>query len=372
MDKFITRIAKPPPKSVPGGFSRISTDMAREKLQSITETVGSIENNEIQFPRYFNILLQQMSSLFIVLRTMNQRRNVHLFDRVRAAVELQTRQSFTRETLSMIKAFLPEGYIYESYVSDKRKNLPFKMLVQISNDNDQMFEECKAAAKEKMKQIILGEHRKWCVQNGISVPEGITVLHPDFPLQSFDFKKVKQIKEVGWKELSSPPNPEPSIMEAFASSIKKREESIEPEVQKRANEFMQQNKVSYTGNRLRIYADVIKKDLKKEVYNTIFGAEAEKKENDSFKLRLADIIQTTFLLKKKTALPINDLVTAVKNNDEFYNHNDVSIQKMIEGIANNSAGYFKTQQFSSGKYIQMPDKNKSFNDAKISILGCVL
>ena len=369
MEKFLTRQNNRKKKANGPQVKeqKLSLTNVRDQIDKIDETAEAIRNNEIQLPHYFVVLLQQIDALYVILKTMNIRRNIPLFDKIRAAVELQTRQSFTRETLSMMITFLPDGYIIIEYVEDKRKNLPFTMHILLSDYSDKKFHESKEFAKEKMTNLILHEHKKWCQKHKIKVPKVITVLDPKFPLQDYDFKVIKSIKEVGYKEIEPPPAPSKTILDSFQTEIEKRNEEIEPEVQRRAKEFMEQHKVSYSGKRLQLFGQVIKKEIQSKVYKETFGEQAEKVERATNQLRLADMIQATFISRKKKALPIKELVNAIKTNEEFYNIKENSVEDLILGIVSKSNGYFDEKDIKTTKYIRLPDISKSFNNAKTAI-----
>ena len=367
MEKFLLRETLRKRKEPKPVEEKLSLSNVRTQIDQIDETAEALKNNEIQLPRYLNVLLQQMDALYVILKTMNIRRNVPLFDKVRAAVELQTRQSFTRETLAMMIAFLPDGYIIIEYIEDKRKNLPFKMHIHLSDYSNTLFQENRESAKRKMTDIILREHRKWCQEHKIKVPNVITVLDPKFPLQEYDFKKIKSLSETGYKELAPPPAPSKTIFDSFQTEIEKRNQEIEPEVQRRAKEFMEQHKVSYSGKRLQLFGQVIKKEIQSKVYKETFGDQAEKVERATNQLRLADMIQATFISRKKKALPIKDLVSAIKTNEEFYNIKDKGVEELIEEIVAKSKGYFDEKNIQATKYIRLLDLSKSFNNAKTAI-----
>ncbi|EAY19070.1 hypothetical protein TVAG_247490 [Trichomonas vaginalis G3] len=182
MNSFLKRISAPVQTYTPKESS-YNVKENNNFLDTTEDFVNAQKNNYVQLPNKYNILLSQMEEIFAIFALKRNSQSYPKsieFNKLRTGVE-QGGHSFTQETLASILYLIPKRELVAKWVNDARLKRIYKLKVLLMQKPavDEILKE----ARQTLTSALIKNHDQWCQRNKINVPQGITILHPNFPLQ---------------------------------------------------------------------------------------------------------------------------------------------------------------------------------------------
>lgn len=317
-----------------------------EFADTVNDLLLSKQYKEFQLPRKYNIMLDQIKQLFSTFFCSASFRNTRSFPKyiefgkLRAGIE-QGGHSFTQDTLSHILAMMPNGEIQAKWVGDGRRNLLYKLKVMMMYEPK--VDEVVSKAREILIKSLHKKHFEWCKAHKIRVPENITVLHSDFPLQEQILVEPKKIPPA--------PNSGPSIEDMLKQKEIDEYEAIRPMIEERKAKFLAE-KPAFTSNKV-ILDNFAERNVAFACWKEVYGEEDEKKKMRENLLSLNKIVHDIFVSQKKSALRASVLTDWIKKNREYKaDKDDMTVNKLMSKLEAATNGYYQSFECQNDKFIR--------------------
>jgi hypothetical protein len=285
-------------------------------------------------PSTLQILLVQAETVLNSLVILKRRRQGSPLSSLREIVEAQTQHSFTEHTLRQVLTILPRGAIATEWRQDHRRTLPHQLYVALSSS-------------DSIEQL-LGNAAAFLI-------EWVEKCHADF-LRSIG-QTVSEVYKchIGFDLESVPPIPpeflprpeiefQPTIHQAFSQPLPSR---VPPSC---AN--------------LESYLSVVKRVQEKALLKSQDGDDEERQHRADL-LKLADSLNALFCIRKKTSIPLPDVVGHLQKTEHFLRRERRRLEALLRELAEKSDGYFRWAQLRGVTYLMTePAPARSYQAAR--------
>ncbi|KAI5521125.1 winged helix DNA-binding domain family, partial [Trichomonas vaginalis G3] len=346
MNSFLKRISAPVQTYTPKESS-YNVKENNNFLDTTEDFVNAQKNNYVQLPNKYNILLSQMEEIFAIFALKRNSQSYPKsieFNKLRTGVE-QGGHSFTQETLASILYLIPKRELVAKWVNDARLKRIYKLKVLLMQKPavDEILKE----ARQTLTSALIKNHDQWCQRNKINVPQGITILHPNFPLQEQVLIPAQHI----------PPTPQSGNIDQFFVQERKQYEEIQPMIEEKKARFLSENSAFTTNKKIMDrYAD---KQVRFACWKEVYGKESEKQKESATLLSLNKIIRETFVSKKKTVLRLSDLFDGIRNHKQYTSATDFdTINGLVDKVVEKSNGVYELFTCQKDKFLRYNSKRQ--------------
>jgi hypothetical protein len=277
----------------------------------------------LPLPENLGILYSQTEIVLQNLLLLKRRKQTTSLSRLREIVEAETRHSFTERTLRQVLRILPPGTIATEWKQDARRTLPHYLIVNLVSSDEVKTLLSKAA--DFLLEFVKNCHNDFLLSIGESSSQ-ICTWHARFDLTS-----VPEITPVTLDP------PEIKLQRTIHEAFSLPQPSADPSIQ-----------IPSSCANIESYVQIAKRIREKEASKERIAA-VEEHQKDL--LVLSDSVHTLFYSRRKTSVPLPDVIANLQKTQRFLNRDGKKLNLLVEELISKSDGYFQETQLGRTVYV---------------------
>lgn len=267
----------------------------------------------------YQILEDQARSLVQTLVILKRRRVVMSFQKVRVAIERETKHSFTRKTLGQVMTIFDAiqfRAVGVNWRKDNRKNAPWELYFTVTTAFT--FDSFSASLSKYLMDKTIEQYSNYLRDKGMPIP-------PVFAYISMYFYR-QDVEPIEAMEINPPPveDNQTSLIESLERSILKDQDITVAD---------EEIEVPTAYSNLRAYSTVLKERIRNEKITKI----AEQKAKESQEIRQQEgmklLIRDTFVRERRSAMDQDQLYKLLRQQTSLQCLNEDSFVEVLKKMS---------------------------------------